>query len=251
MDPSVGRVDRIHRVTADRHRRAVRGLDCGCRDAGGEDEQPGCDQNDQTSTPAGLGVAFGVERASLCPCCRSCQFRVVFEDGSLEMLESVARLESQFVDEQPPSLPEHLEGLGLPARPVERKHQLPAEVLAQRVLANECLQFGHESGVLPQGEVGIDSGFEGTETQPLQPAPLSLQHRSVGEVCERRAAPERESLPKPAGRIRRILAAGRRHEQIETLHVEPALLDMDQIAGRSRDDQIPTERRPKLRHIHL
>ncbi|HZN89942.1 MAG TPA: hypothetical protein VFB44_13275, partial [Thermoleophilaceae bacterium] len=48
-----------------------------------------------------------------------------------------------------------LECLGLPPRPVERQHQLPAQPLAQRMAAHERAQLRHESVVAAEGEVGV------------------------------------------------------------------------------------------------
>jgi hypothetical protein len=50
----------------------------------------------------------------------------------------------------------------LPARAIEREHQLRAKTLAQRMLANESLELGDELRMAAEREVGLDPLAEGS-----------------------------------------------------------------------------------------
>jgi hypothetical protein len=61
---------------------------------------------------------------------RRLERRILAEDCLLELLKRRARLEPELVDEQRSSVAVDSESVGLPARPVQRAHQLGAERLA-------------------------------------------------------------------------------------------------------------------------
>ena len=54
----------------------------------------------------------------------------------------------------------------------------------------------------------------------LQPADLALRPRLVGELGERRAAPELERLPQPLGCGRRLGSSRLGHEPLEAVQIE-------------------------------
>src|SRR5204862_6847660 len=72
------------------------------------------------------------------------EHRVVTQDRALELLELRARLEPELLDEDAATLAVARERLRLPARPVEREHQLPAQLLSQRLLCDERLELRDE-----------------------------------------------------------------------------------------------------------
>jgi len=63
----------------------------------------------------------------------------VAEDLGLELTELGTGLDAELVHEAGAGALIGLERFGLPARSVEREHQLPAERLAERVLLDERL----------------------------------------------------------------------------------------------------------------
>ena len=63
------------------------------------------------------------------------------------------------------------------------------------MLVDERLELANELGALPQLEVGLDALLQAGEAPFLQPGDLSLGPLLVGEVGERRAAPEGEGRP--------------------------------------------------------
>ena len=67
------------------------------------------------------------------------------------------------------------------------------------MLGDQGLELGDERGVAAEGEVGVDAVLERVETQLLEPADLVLGEGLVGEVGQRRAAPEIERLSQTLG----------------------------------------------------
>src|SRR5581483_3199149 len=85
---------------------------------------------------------------------------------------------------------------GLPSGAIERDHQLSAQPLLQRMLRDELLQFGHELGMLPELEIGLDPALDRQRAKLFQASDRGLGERLVDEVGERRPAPERKRLTK-------------------------------------------------------
>ncbi len=117
---------------------------------------------------------------------------VLREDRLLELAQLPSRLEPELVDERAPGVAEALQRVGLPARPVEREHVLRAQALAHRLLAHEALELRHELDVTTETEVGLDALLDRGETQLLEPRGAVLREPLVGEIAQRRPAPQRQ-----------------------------------------------------------
>jgi hypothetical protein len=122
------------------------------------------------------------------------QIRVLPEDGRLELLQRLARLEAELVGELLPGLAIRLERLRLTPAPVEGEHELEPEPLPHRMAGHECLELRHQLGVAPEREVGLDTKLDRAESHLLQPRDLGLSELLVGQVPERRPSPEGECL---------------------------------------------------------
>jgi hypothetical protein len=86
---------------------------------------------------------------------RRIERRIVVEDGSLEALELIGRLEPKLLVQQPPPGPVDLERRRLAAAAVQGEHQLPPEALAQRLLRDEALELGDQLGVAAEGQICV------------------------------------------------------------------------------------------------
>ena len=96
-----------------------------------------------------------------------------------------------------------LQRVGLAVAAVQREHQLAAQPLAVRVLADQRLQPADHLGVAAERELRLDELLARGDPQLLEPGDLGLRERLVGEVGQRRAAPERErALERGGGRRR-------------------------------------------------
>ena len=120
--------------------------------------------------------------------------RVLPKDRPLEFLQPGARVDAELLEQRRSPVAIGLEGFGLPPRSVEGEHQLAAQPLAKGMLGHEGLELADELAVAAEREVGVDSAFERRDTQFLELEDGRLCELLVGEVCERRAAPERQSL---------------------------------------------------------
>jgi hypothetical protein len=125
--------------------------------------------------------------------------RVVREDRALELAQPLAGLDAELGDERATGLLVGLERVGLAIAAVEREHQLRAQALAVRVLADQALERADDIGVLAEREARVDELLERGHVKLLEPADLALRETLVREVGERRAAPQRQRLLERCG----------------------------------------------------
>ena len=92
------------------------------------------------------------------------------------------------------------ERVGLPAAAVQRQHPLRVQPLAQRLGGDERLELADHLAVPALVEVVLDRELERRQPQLLQPPDLGARERLVGDVVERRAAPQRQRLARRAAR---------------------------------------------------
>ena len=184
-----------------------------------------------SASPPGAGVAVGREG------------RLLAQDAARELPQLRRRLDPELVDEQPTALVVETDRLRLPASPVEREHQLRAELLAQWVSADELLELADECPVRAELQVGGDSPLERAQPELLQAADRGLGEGVVGEVRQRRPSPQRERLPQVLGGRASVaafeLARSGVDHALEALCIERVRLDTDEIPGRpSLEDRL-------------
>ena len=126
-----------------------------------------------------------------------------------------------------------VERVCLPPAAVEREHQLPAEALAERVLADERLQLADDVGVRAELEVGLDACPRARPCRSSSRLRSRLRELLVGELRERRPAPEAErALEEVAPLLGR--RAPRSEHPLEAVRVDLLRVDVQDIAGRLR-----------------
>jgi hypothetical protein len=113
----------------------------------------------------------------------------VGQDGVLEFLQRVARLDAQLLSQELSGPLVGLQRLGLAPRAVQAQQQLLVQPLLQRVLGDERLQFGHQLGVAAEGQVGLDPDLQDGQVLLGEPGALGLGKRLVGELRQRPATP--------------------------------------------------------------
>ena len=141
-----------------------------------------------SSTRSATGSAVGVAGTGLGRW-RS-ERRVLIQDRAVELLQRRAGVDPELLEEPLAGVGVDGERLGLPARAVEREHQLAVEALAERVCPRQRLQLGDERVVAAAAEVGVDPVLRAGEPELVEAGDLGLRERLVEEVRECRAAPE-------------------------------------------------------------
>ena len=120
--------------------------------------------------------------------------------------------EAELLDKLFAAAPVRGESVGLPAAPVEGKHELPAESLAHRMLCNELFEFTDDVGMSGDSKVCVDARLETREAQLLELENLGLCEALVLKIRKSGAAPEAECFSQNAGRLvlepRRALRRG-------------------------------------------
>jgi len=144
----------------------------------------------------------------------------VSQDCALELLQRRARFETEAIDERCPRLSVRIERLGLAPRSIQGEHELPAEPLAQRVIPDQRFELGNDFGMAAERQVGVDAELEGRQTNLLESRDRRLRERLVGQIRQRRTAPERERFAQVRGRPLR-LATGKRLRRLGRALLEP------------------------------
>ena len=203
--------------------------------AGAEDQRPdllelpaAADERGQRRGQLGPAVGAGVIEPG-----------VVDEDPPLQRAELLARFEAELVDECGARVVVGRERVGLPARPVERQHQLSGEALAQRVGPDGRRDLPGELGVPAGGEVVREASLERGQAQLLEPRDLGPGEVHEREVGECRTAPERE----------RLAVAVLRDQLAEAVQVQLPGLDTQDVAGDPRLQPPGPEHPPQPRHV--
>ncbi len=105
------------------------------------------------------------------------------------------RVGAELLGEQAPGVLVRDQGLGRAARGGERPHELAAQPFPQRVPRDEALEVGDARAA----RVGVDQVLDRGQPQLVEAGHLVA---AVGEVRQRRAAPQRERLPQRGGGVR-------------------------------------------------
>ena len=130
------------------------------------------------------------------------------------------------------------------------------------MLPHQRLQLAHHLRVPSERQIGLDAPLERSQPQFLQPGDLALRKPFVGEVRQRRPAPQRQRLAQPARRPPRIAAAqrqlGLRQRALKPCHIDIIGPDPKLITTRPRHQPaaIPggalgPELLTQLRHIDV
>jgi hypothetical protein len=94
-----------------------------------------------------------------------------------------------------------VEGLDLPAGPVQRRHQRAHRPFAKRIAAQQPPQLGHRVLLAPELDQRCGAPLDRLAPELVERRDLALREVGVREVGERRAAPERECLVEQCERI--------------------------------------------------
>ncbi len=116
----------------------------------------------------------------------------------MELLKRRTRLDPEFLDERAAGLLVGLKRLRLAARAVEREHELTAQPFAKGVLLDERLELAGQVAGAPGARARRRDALRARPAAFLEPRDLTLRKGLVGEIGQRRAAPELEALSEKA-----------------------------------------------------
>jgi len=166
------------------------------------------------------------------------------------------RIDAQLLGQHPPDVLVGRQRVRLPARRLERAHQLAPQPLTQQVLGRQLLQLGHQLGAPSQGQLSVDPVFEGGQPQLRQPGDRGRRERGVRDIGQRRAAP----LAERPGQQRRGLrqapigqrTAPRAHLLLEDARVYANLVHHEPVTGRAELHGVPAGRaaQPRDQRLH-
>ncbi len=249
--PSRPRIDEGDRVAGDRRACAVPSTDRQPdpepgrhgEDGGAEgDQRTGAPEGDRTTGTRGWGARDGW--GSRHRRHRGRQRGVLGEDAPLEVLQGPSGLDAQLLGEGAAAGGVPLERLGLAAAPVEREHELATQPLAQRVLLDERLELAHEVAVAPELEVRLDPLLQAGEARFLEAGDLALGPLLIGEVGERRPAPQGECLAERRRRAGGVTGRERRasggRQLLKAVEVELPGRQVQEVTGRAGLDRAGT-----------
>ena len=177
--------------------------------------------------------------------------RILVEDRAFELPERERRLDAERLDERAPRIAIRRERVRLPSRAVEGDHQLGAEALPERVLADQQLQFADELGTRAKREIRLDPLLEGFEPKLLEPSDLGLRPGLVGELGQRLSSPERERLPQHRVRVGRGGSPRSPDELLEPEQVERPRIGSELVRRGGGPDHDAAQRPAELQDVLL
>ena len=140
----------------------------------------------------------------------------------------------------------HVQSLRLPARTVQREHQLAQEALPQRVLGDEPFELADDVAVATELEVGVDALGESDETELVQPPDLRLREVLERELRERRSPPQLECAYEMLASLLRREPARVRERALEAVRIDLLGRDPQDVAGGTCLEYVRPQRLPEL-----
>ena len=133
-------------------------------------------------------------------------------------------------------------------RAVEQHASARLDPLTQRVLPRKRCQLGDQLGVAAELEIGLDALLQRPDAQLLEACDRRLSEGVVGEIRERRAAPQPQCLVQLGSDDRRICPRCLGAQLLEAMNVELTGLEAKDVARRRRRrDHVRLEALAKLR----
>jgi len=130
--------------------------------------------------------------------------RVLFQDQTLEPLESTAGFQAQLVAQSSAHLAVQRQRVGLTPGAVQREHQLAAQPLLQRLTGDQPFELCDQLSARAERKVGVGALHHSQRSQLPETADLALDLLNHGQVTQRRPTPQRQRIAQLPHRARRI-----------------------------------------------
>src|SRR5439155_23167356 len=125
----------------------------------------------------------------------------------LELLQLEPGLDAELLAERLARAAVELKRVGLPARAIEREHQLRPWPLPERFLRDQLFELRDEACVAAEREVCVDALLERREPLVLKPR-AGVARERLRELGQRWTAPELERLAEPLRSRLRVACGG-------------------------------------------
>src|SRR5262249_56579237 len=125
--------------------------------------------------------------------------RILAENRALQLLQLLAGLDPELLDEHGSAALVHREGICLASAAVQREHELGTDVLSVGMCSDEHLERRDDVRVPAELELGIVELRTRNQLELLEPRDLLLGEQLEAEIGERRPAEERERAPQDLG----------------------------------------------------
>ena len=111
------------------------------------------------------------------------------KDSVLQVAQLRGGLDTELFSQETAEVGESLQGFRLPAQPVERNHQLPAQALSQGILLDQVPEPIQHLCLPAECQLCVDGILERHEAQFIESADLRLGKRLISEIGQRRSSP--------------------------------------------------------------
>src|SRR5207244_4220665 len=116
---------------------------------------------------------------------RDLELRIVIQDLSLEALKRRTGIDPELVDEECACILKGPQSVCLPSRAVQRKHQLGAQPLAERMFRDQALEPGNDLRVPTELQICLDLLFDHRQPELFEPYCLGACELRVAKIGQR------------------------------------------------------------------
>ncbi len=177
--------------------------------------------------------------------------RVVLQDPTLQGAELFTGLHPGLLDDREPRLLVCGQSVLPAVGAVQREHLQPAEALVRRVLADEGIELADRLSMEAELELGLEEHLLRVDALFLEVPDRVLREAPVGEVGERRPAPEPERLAEFRRSLARRHRARLAYELLEAARVDLVRRDAEPVSGGARLERVCAEQLPDPRDAVL
>ena len=112
------------------------------------------------------------------------EWRLLIEDVLFQFLEVRARVEAELVGKIPAGILVGLEGLGLAAVGIQRRHQQPPQPLPAGLVGHEATELGDRLAASANIDARLVQLLDGLQPELLEPISLASRKTLIGHVTQ-------------------------------------------------------------------
>ena len=179
------------------------------------------------------------------------QRRVVLQDPPLQRPELLPRLHPRLLDDRETHPLVGGKRVHPPIRAVQREHLQPAQPLVRRVLPHQPVELADRLPMQPQLELRLEPRLQRVDTLLLEVSDHILGEAPVGEIRQRRAAPQLERLSQRRRPLTRRQPTRLAHQPLEPPRIDRIGIDPQPVPGRLGLQRVLPDLLPQAEHAVL